>query len=332
MTVRVAFYGAGEQARPYLDALARRSDVELAAVCDLDRRSAEQTAAGWNAQVFLSYEAMLEEVRPDALWVCVAPHLQCDVLLRAAAAGVPFFVEPPGAISFERAVVYDRAAREAGLVTAVGFPTWHTDVVREAREFLGTNPVPLALGWWLRPGREASGPTAVGLLWNEACVLIDALRFFCGEVARVHAFGAARPPAEDEEPVPGDQAGGLVVHLTFAPGTAAVLTLATFARPEPRVQLELLGEGWSLVFDEGPTSLRVDERDKTTILRRLTDPATDHVNAFLDAVDADDPLALPTGYTAGLRTLSVCHAAALSAREGRAVLLEVVGQRDEAGA
>src|SRR5262245_56163239 len=305
MTVRIAFYGAGEQARPYLDALARRPNVELAAVCDLDRRSAEQTAAGGNAQVFLSYEAMLKEVQPDALWVCVSPHLQGDVLLRAAAARVPFFVEPPGAISFERALVYERAVREAGLVTAVGFPTLYTDVVREAREFLGTNPVPLALGWWLRPGREASGPTAAGLLWNEACVLIDALRYFCGEVTRVHAFGSARPPAGDKEPAPGEAAGGLVVQLTSAPGTPAVLTLATFARPEPRVQLELLGDGWTLVFDEGPTCLRVDERDKTTILRRLTDPVADHVNAFLDAVKEDEPGAVPTGYWAALRTLSV---------------------------
>src|SRR5262245_23272378 len=305
MATTIAFYGTSDEARPYLDALARRADVALTAVCDIDRRSAEQVAAGWNARVFLSYEAMLQEARPDALWVCVAPHLQGDILLRAAELRIPFFVHPPGAMSHERAVVYDRAVRQAGLVTAVGFPTWYADVVREAREYLGTNPVPLALGWWLRPGREASGPTAAGLLWNEASALIDALRYFCGEVTRVHAFGSARPPAGDKEPAPGEAAGGLVVQLTSAPGTPAVLTLATFARPEPRVQLELLGDGWTLVFDEGPTCLRVDERDKTTILRRLTDPVADHVNAFLDAVKEDEPGAVPTGYWAALRTLSV---------------------------
>src|SRR5262245_51654856 len=78
MSFYLAFYGAGDAARPYLDALARRPDVQVTAVCDLDRRTAEQVAAGWNAQVFLSYDAMLSEVRPDALWVCVAPHLQGD--------------------------------------------------------------------------------------------------------------------------------------------------------------------------------------------------------------------------------------------------------------
>ena len=113
--------------------------------------------------------------------------------------------------------------------------------------------------------------TAAGLLWNEACRLVDALRYFCGEVTRV--------------------------------------------------QLELLGEGWSLVFDEGLASLRVDERDKTTILRRLNDPAADQVAAFLEAVASGEPSAVATGYADALQTLSVCHAAALSAREGRPVEL-----------
>jgi myo-inositol 2-dehydrogenase / D-chiro-inositol 1-dehydrogenase len=312
MTVRVAFYGAGEAARPYLDALARRPGVELCGVCDLDRRAAEQVAAGWEAPVYLSYEAMLQEAQPQALWVCVPPHLQSDVLLRAAEQRVPFFVDPPGAINHERALVYAGAVAKAGLVTAVGFPTYFTDVAREAREYLGTNPIPLALGWWLRPARE-DPTTATTLLWNEACCLVDALRSFCGEVTRVHAFGG---PSCALEP-----AGGMIVHLDLDRGTSAVLTLAAFARPEPRVQLELLGEGWSLVFAEGLASLRVDEADKTTILRRLNDHAADHAAAFLEAVESGNPAALRSGYAEALRTLTVCHAATESAREGRPVEL-----------
>lgn len=147
----LAFFGAGPQAGQYLDALARRPDVAVAAVCDLDRRAAEQTAAGWGARVFLSYEAMLEEVQPEALWVCVPPHLQGNVLLKAAERGVPFFVDPPGALDFPHARLCARLVAEKRLVTAVGFPTGFADVVREAREYLGANPVPLALGRWLRP-------------------------------------------------------------------------------------------------------------------------------------------------------------------------------------
>src|SRR5262249_11673179 len=145
MAYNLAFYGAGERARPYLDALARRSDVAITAVCDLDRRAAEQTAAGWGASVFLSDEALLEKARPGALWVCVPPHLQGDVLLRSAERSTPFFVDAPGAVDFRRARLYGQRIREARLVTAVGFSSRYVDVVQEAREYLGAHSIPLAL-------------------------------------------------------------------------------------------------------------------------------------------------------------------------------------------
>src|SRR5437763_14879272 len=119
MGFNVAFYGAGALAQPYLDALARRRDARVVALCDLDRRAAEQTAAGWGARVFLSYQAMLQEAAPDALWVCVPPALQGDVLLQAAARRIPFFVVPPGAADLELGRRCAREVEQARLVTAV---------------------------------------------------------------------------------------------------------------------------------------------------------------------------------------------------------------------
>jgi predicted dehydrogenase len=315
MTLSVAFYGVGERAQPYLEALGRRRDVQILGVCDLDRRSAEQVAAGWGSQVFLSYEAMLEQARPDALWVCVPPHLQGDVILRAAEQRIPFFVVPPGAVSFERARVYCQAVQTSGIVTAVGFPTRYTDVVREAREYLGTNPVPLALGWWLSPPHEAGTASATGVLWSEACLMLDALRCLCGEVVRVHAFRGGAAPDDTES---AGALGTLVVHLEMARGGVGVLTLATFARPEPRIELELLGENWTLSFGRDLVSLSVIESDKTTTLRRLNQPAADHAAAFLDAVTRGQPDS-ESDYPAALQTLILCQAACRSAQEGRAI-------------
>lgn len=311
MSLRIAFYGVGDRARPYLDALARRREVELCAVCDIDRRSAEQTAAGWGAQVFLSYEPMLQQAQPDALWISVPPHLQGDVLLRAVQQRIPFFIEAPGAMNFDRARQYARLVSEARLVSAVGFPAHHVDITREGREYLGTNVVPLALGWWLRPAHATSATSALALLWNEACHLVDLLRYFCGAVASVQACPAG----------PGEEPGGLVVQLRFVRGTVGVLTLATFPRPGPRVELELLGEGWTLTLDEGPTWLRVAEHDKTTTLRSLTDLASEQVGAFLQAVATGDPSLVPASYADALDTLTICDAAIRSAREATAINL-----------
>ena len=46
------------------------------------------------------------------------------------------------------------------------------------------------------------------------------------------------------------------------------------------------------------------------------------MSLFLEAVAAGDPAKVPTGYADALTTLRVCHAAAVSAREGRPVDLE----------
>jgi predicted dehydrogenase len=310
MALNVAFYGAGGRAQPYLQALARRPRVQVVAVCDPDRRAAEQAAAGWEARVFAEPEAMLDEARPDALWVCVPPAGQGNVLLRAAEMGVPFFVEPPGAVDLAGAVRCAEAAVRNGLVTAVGYHERYADLVQEAGEYLGANPVPLALGWWLRP---PEGPADVTRLWwDEGCRLVDVLRRFCGAVSRVRALRA------------GD--GGLVVELEFARGGVAVVTCAAFARPEPRVELELLGDGWSLAFGEEFKRLWLAERDKTTILRRLNDPVADHVAAFVTAVESGHPGDLATRCAEVLPTVAVCHAALVSAREGRTVSGEELGR------
>jgi predicted dehydrogenase len=316
--VRVAFFGVGPIAQPYLNALARRADVALTAVCDTVRRAAEQTAAGWGARVYLDCEAMLDESKPEALWICVPPRLQDQVVYKAIERRIPFFVSPPGALDFEPACQWRKRAEELRLVTTVGFATRHTDVVQEAREYIGANLVPLALAWWLRPAEAQDEPdserTAQGLLWNDACRLVDALCFFCGGVTRVEA----RTPANSQN--------ALVLQLAFATGGVGVLTCAGYPRPEPRVQVELLGDGWSLELG-GPGSdadqllapLRLVERDRTTALRCLNQPQAEHAAAFLEAVVASAPEKIAPSYAEALCTLAVCNAAAISARESRPV-------------
>lgn len=306
MTLKVAFYGTGSRAQPYLNSLQRVPGVELTSVCDLDRHSAGAAAVPWNARVFLSYEAMLDETRPDALWVCVEPQLQSDVIVKAAELKIPFFILPPGAIDFEHASAYAQAIRAANILTAVGYTSRLTDVFLDAREYLGAKPVPLALAWWLSAPSCGSSNDAARLLWNEGCLLIDALRFFCGEVSGLRTR-TTHP------------SGGLVVDLEFQNGATGALACALFARPKPRIELEFLGEGWSLLFRNALATLEHAEHDKTTILHALNDAAWEATTAFLDALaDRATACALPS-YDEALKTLALCQDIETSAREGRIV-------------
>ena len=206
---------------------------------------------------------------------------------------------------------------------------------------MGSNVVPLALAWWLAASEsDDETPSAIRQLWTDASASIDALRVFCGEVSRVRAItpmagvsgsvagvtdpGGKVPAATEPSKQLPAHARGLVLQLEFASGTVGMLTCATFARPEPRIELELLGETWSLRFGRDLESLRLDERDKTTILRCLSNPAVRQTTAFLDAVTQRNPALASVSYADALRTMAVCHAAELSVRENRTVELEEV--------
>ncbi len=311
MSLPLAFYGVGESAQPYLQALAKRSDVQVVAVCDADQRLAEQVAAGWNAKVFPDPDSMLQS-KPAAVWVCVPPRMQGKILTQIAGMEIPFFVEPPGSVDFDTARICQKLVQEKSLVSAVGYYTRYSDLVQEAKEYLGANSIPLALGWWLcTPMGDESEIIAADLLWMDACRMVDVMRNFCGEVTRVRALTAGA----------GGEEGGLVVQLEFDNGTVGMLTCASFARPAPRIELEMLGEGWSINLGRDLATLQLDEYDKSTLLRCLNQPRTDLTSAFIDAVRQKDPNLISPSFLDAFHTMGVCYAAGVSAGEGKEIAI-----------
>ena len=70
------------------------------------------------------------------------------------------------------------------------------------------------------------------------------------------------------------------------------------------------------------STLRLEEPDRTSILRRMNDPAAEATAAFLQAVEERNPAGIEPGFGDAFRTLAVCRAAAISAQEGRIVELD----------
>jgi predicted dehydrogenase len=302
MPISLAFYGAGELAQPYLRALAARSDVRVLAVCDPDPRAAEEAAAGWGARVLPHYTPLLQEDTPDALFVCVPPRLLGDVLEQAATLSLPFFVEAPGAADWDGARRLAHTLTMAPMVTAVGYHARYTDLVQEGKGYLAGSAVALAHGTHLADPREP-GQTAADVFWNEGCRLLDALRFLAGPVARV---AAVQTPA-----------GVFTASLETTGGTAAVVAVAACASAEPRAVLDLFGAGWHMRYERNLSALRLDERDKTTILRQVNVAPAAQAAAFLDAVRAGDPTLVTPSYPEAAQTLAVCQAALRAAQESR---------------
>lgn len=77
--------------------------VELSAICDIlpERMDAFQKRHEVTTQTYTDYKAMLAEVKPDLLSICVWPHLHAEMAIAAAESGVKaIHCEKPIALSW----------------------------------------------------------------------------------------------------------------------------------------------------------------------------------------------------------------------------------------
>ncbi len=122
-TTRLALIGAGGMANSvHYPSLAGFDDVELAGLCDLDGQKLEATAKKFDiGKTFTDYRRMLDEIKPDAVYVLMPPHVLFDVAAVVLHRGHDLFIEkPPGVTTFQ-AESLAALAEQNGCITGVGF-------------------------------------------------------------------------------------------------------------------------------------------------------------------------------------------------------------------
>ena len=269
MTLRVAFVGAGWIAGIHLEALARLGRSELVGVVSGSPDGAAALVARWGGVAYASPDRMLDEARPDAVYVCVPPFRAIEICERLVERGIPFLAEKPLA-----ATDADGPARVAaeiertGLVVAVGYHLRGLEVLPEIRRrfaarpprmvvarWLGSTPPP---AWW---GRVDEGG---GQVVEQATHLYDLARHLLGEAAVLGAVStrdpAASPPAIDVVDATaallrfdGGAIGSFANTRRLASNDIEIEfvsdDLLTTLRPQPD-----RGQGaWRTTFDDGAT-------------------------------------------------------------------------------
>ena len=115
--------------------LAERPDVEMAALCDLDAAKLKQTADKFGIpKRYADYRAMLDEVKPDAVYCLMPPHQLFDVCVDVLKRKHNLFVEKPLAVNSFQARMLAHHAKENGCLTMVGFNRRFAPLVVEAEE------------------------------------------------------------------------------------------------------------------------------------------------------------------------------------------------------
>jgi len=316
--VRIALLGAGgHSARchaPALQLYARQhpGEMELAALCDLDRGKAERLAqqVGFR-KAYEDVETMLAEERRDALVAVTPVALTERIVSSLLPRGIPLLMEKPPGESSEAARRLMALAESHRTPHMISFNRRFSPALRMACEWLSENtredPPRLVLARMLRHDRrEPDFVTGTGIH------LVDTVLSLLGEPEAVSASRlSTRTPGVF-------QFGS---RIRFAPGGIAHLTIAP-AVGTTEETYEILGEDYAIGVDVHRCAVRISSRGQ--VVRQWSAPEDSppvfrdgtlgETEAFIQAVNAAGPFR--PDLRDGLTALLTCEAIAAGGERG----------------
>ncbi|HET9046895.1 MAG TPA: Gfo/Idh/MocA family oxidoreductase [Casimicrobiaceae bacterium] len=196
--VRIALIGAGTFGQRHLDYVRRDPECEAVAIAD-PASGAAAYARERGIAYFGDCAEMLAEARPDGVIVASPNSLHAPIGLLCVAAGVPVLMEKPVADTIAAATALVEAAEQRGVPILVGHHRRHNPLVERARDLvqggaLGTLTCVNAMWLMRKPDayfsaawrrQSGGGPLLINLIHD-----VDALRYICGEIVSVDAFGS----------------------------------------------------------------------------------------------------------------------------------------------
>ena len=121
--LRMAIIGSGQIAQvTHIPNYQLMGNVEIVGICDTRLEAAKTVAEKFGIEKYYdSHQEMLEEVKPDAVTICVPNKFHCQIALDALEAGCHVFCEKPPAITVEEAESMEKKAQEKEKLLSYGF-------------------------------------------------------------------------------------------------------------------------------------------------------------------------------------------------------------------
>ena len=308
-----------------IPAAARTGAVEVVAVATRGgKKSREVRGAAPEAELFEDYEALLESVGVEAVYVPLPNSMHVEWALKALEAGKHVLCEKPLSQDSEGARKAVEAARSEGLALMEGFMyRFHPQMARLA-ELLREGAVGEVRQAIAEFGHRIDEPEDVrmlgslggGSLGDVGCYCISGLRLaFGSEPRRASAFGRFAEDGADEE---------LAGILEFEGGLGFVSCSASSARRE---RLEIVGPDGRITLD---APFRPDKaggvmevmRRSETITKRFGegDPYRLELEEFAAAIREErDPAVGPDEILGNARALGALLGSARSGGDPREV-------------
>src|SRR5450432_1312724 len=307
---RLVLIGAGWISGYHLAALERLGRSRLVGVASGQLASAQAAAEPRGAVAYATTDLgrMLDEQRPEIAFVAVPPAAAVATLGQLIERGIPFLTEKPlAATDAEGPARIAAAVAARGLVAAVGYHLRGLEALTEVRSTLAATPAHLFSARWFGPTPPPawwrSEATGGGQVVEQATHFYDLARLLMGEATVVGAVSTQELPFVPEGV---DLVDATTAVLRFESG--AVGSLANSRRLASAVievelacadllikirKVEPLQTTWQVAFDDGQVVRTVPPGH---------DPYEVQAEAFLDAVEANDPSRVLSTYADALKT------------------------------
>jgi myo-inositol 2-dehydrogenase/D-chiro-inositol 1-dehydrogenase len=322
--LKVAMVGCGGICNFHLNHLLTFDDVEFVGFMDIrPERAHEKAQKAGAGKVYDDYVAMLDDAKPDVLYICVPPDQHGTIEFEAIKRKIPFLVEKPMALSMELANSIRDAVEQTGLVTAVGFQDRYLDIIDKTKEFLETQTVGLVDGAWLGgiPGVYwwPKYATSGGQIVEQNIHLFDMLRYLFGEPSKVYC-AAARGIVKREGYDLHDYSSAVI---TFKNNIIANLQTGCFlGRNVPNkngLHIRCVDSDIRYILRQ---SVEFDTGGKKVTYYRQVEQGLIEDRTFLDAVKANNPSLVRSPYADACKSLALTLACNESIATGKEIILD----------
>jgi predicted dehydrogenase len=190
--ITAAIIGLGKMGLSHCSVLGAHPDVDLVAVCDSSSLLQDAFKKLTKARVYSDYKKMIEETKPDCLFVATPTKFHAEMVIYALERGIHVFCEKPFSLNPEEGQKMATLAKEKNRVNQVGYHNrfigafnemkrlFDKGILGEVYHFLGEAYGPVVLkekgGTW-RSDREQGG----GCLFDYASHVLNLVSYILGQ-------------------------------------------------------------------------------------------------------------------------------------------------------
>jgi predicted dehydrogenase len=307
MDIRIGFIGCGGIARAHMMRLTKIEGVKFSGMCDTNETSAKECASIYGGNVYTDFKTMLENEKIDACFICVPPFAHIGQEEECIERNIPFFVEKPIHLNYEKAEEIAEKIESKKLITSVGYVLRYFDIIEQLKNSVEKEKIGIVRGryygevpaggkklWLIK--KDMSG----GQLIEQATHTVDLMRYFCGDVEELYAYkfeGINNKIYNDY-----DVEDGLTMVMKFKNGVIGNLT-CTWLWKGYESDIEIVGK--EVIFYYKGISIEIIKGDRNEKYISNIDPMYEEDLAFIKSIRENNPLYIKSNYQDALKTLKI---------------------------